>query len=101
MSTRLQVIDTLDECIDSLDRRLEKARALRDEVAKLPEEDSFFATLNELKQSKYRSCRKLFDQMTQEGQVLEGLASIEEVIKKIEEQKEIAETRYFEVGNPG
>lgn len=100
MSIRLQVIDALDSCIDSLDRRLERARTLRDEVAKLPDEDAFFATVKELKQSRYRSCRKLFDQMTQEGTVLEGLTSIEDVIKKIDEQKEIAEVRYFEAGHP-
>lgn len=125
MSIRLQVIDALDHCIDSLDRRLEKARALRDEVAKLPDEDPFFAVLKELKQSRYRSCRKLFDQMTvtglggnetqtgdrssrklldqmtQERNALEGLASIDDVLKKIEAQKEAAETRYFEAGQPG
>lgn len=100
MSIRLQVIDALDNCIDSLDRRLERARTLRDEVAKLPDEDAFFATVKELKQSRYRSCRKLFDQMTQEGTVLEGLTSIEDVIKKIDGQKEIAEVRYFEAGHP-
>ena len=101
MSIRLQVIDALDNCIDSLDRRSERARALRDEVAKLPDEDTFFTVLKELKQSRYRSCRKLFDQMTQDGVVLEGLASIEDVLKKIDEQKEIAETRYLEAGHPG
>lgn len=101
MSTRLQLIDALDKCIDSLDRRLERARALREEVTKLSEEDAFFARLKELKRSRYRSCRKLFDQMTQEGTVLEGLTSTKDVLKKIDTRKEEAETRYFEVGNPG
>ena len=101
MSTRLQVIDALDNCIDSLDRRLERARALREEITKLPEEDAFFARLKDLKRSRYRSCRKLFDQMTQDGTVLEGLTSIEDVLKKIDARKEEAETRYFEAGNPG
>ncbi len=101
MSVRLQVIDALDNCIDSLDRRLERARALRDEIAKLSGEDVFFTTLKELKQSRYRSCRKLLDQMTQDGAVFEGLASIEDVLKKIESQKEVAQTRYFEAGHPG
>ncbi|MDN5850837.1 MAG: hypothetical protein L0H63_14570 [Nitrococcus sp.] len=101
MSIRLKVIDALDNCIDSLDRRLERARALRDEVAKLPDDDAFFAQLKELKQSRFRSCRKLFDQMTSQGTVLEGLANIKDVVKKIDVQKATAETRYLDAGHPG
>lgn len=98
MSVRLQVIGGLDECIDSLTRRLEKARALRDEVAKLPEDDASFTVLNELKHSRFRSCRKLFSQITQGGDALEGLANVEDVLKKISTQKQSAETQYFNAG---